>query len=244
MKTEVLEAVSAPGGAEDTGTRDRVMALIMQRGATTAADVARVLDITPAAVRRHLAALSERGLVATRERRTYGARERGRPAKVYVPTDAGRAGFVHAYDELAIELLEYLAATAGEQGVADFARRHFAALEEGYRTSMQARAADSGESVSALDALAGALTDDGFMADVRPVRSGPQLCQHHCPVSNVATRFPELCVAEAEVFGRLVSSHVQRLATIAHGDGVCTLHVPHPVQPEQHHTPYQEKESA
>ena len=55
-------------------------------------------------------------------------------------------------------------------------------------------------------------------------------------------------LAEAEAFGRLLGSHVQRLATIAHGDGVCTLHVPHPVasppqRPEypEHH---QEKESA
>ncbi|MFW6188461.1 MAG: transcriptional regulator, partial [Actinomycetota bacterium] len=26
--------------------------------------------------------------------------------------------------------------------------------------------------------------------------------------------------------GRLLGTHVQRLATIAHGDGVCTTHIP------------------
>ena len=39
-------------------------------------------------------------------------------------------------------------------------------------------------------------------------------------------QFPELCEAETEVFARLLGTHVQRLATIAHGDGVCTTHVP------------------
>ena len=107
MKTMVSEAVAAPA-ADDAGTRERVMALIMERGATTAADVASALAITPAAVRRHLSALARKGLVATRERRAYGARERGRPAKVYVPTDAGRNDFVHTYDALAIDLLDYL----------------------------------------------------------------------------------------------------------------------------------------
>jgi hypothetical protein len=32
------------------------------------------------------------------------------------------------------------------------------------------------------------------------------------------------------VIGRLVGTHVQRLATIAHGDGICTTHIPGPVQ--------------
>jgi hypothetical protein len=34
-----------------------------------------------------------------------------------------------------------------------------------------------------------------------------------------------LCEAETEAFGRLLGTPVQRLATIAHGDGICTTHV-------------------
>jgi len=45
-------------------------------------------------------------------------------------------------------------------------------------------------------------------------------------VAHVAEKFPELCEAETEVFARLLGTHVQRLATIAHGDGVCTTYVP------------------
>src|SRR5208283_4333716 len=52
-----------------------------------------------------------------------------------------------------------------------------------------------------------------------------QLCQHHCPVAHVAAEFPQLCEAETEAFGRLLGTPVQRLATIAHGDGICTTHV-------------------
>jgi predicted ArsR family transcriptional regulator len=42
----------------------------------------------------------------------------------------------------------------------------------------------------------------------------------------VAEQFPQLCDAETAALGRLLDVHVQRLATIAHGDGVCTLHIP------------------
>jgi hypothetical protein len=37
-----------------------------------------------------------------------------------------------------------------------------------------------------------------------------------------------LCEAETEAFGRLLGTPVQRLATIAHGDGICTTHVTAP----------------
>ena len=37
-----------------------------------------------------------------------------------------------------------------------------------------------------------------------------------------------MCEAETEAFGRLLGTPVQRLATIAHGDGICTTHVTAP----------------
>jgi len=45
-------------------------------------------------------------------------------------------------------------------------------------------------------------------------------------VAHVAEQFPQLCEAETQAFARLLGTHVQRLATIAHGDGVCTTFVP------------------
>src|SRR5436305_2178985 len=80
-------------------------------------------------------------------------------------------------------------------------------------------------------ALADALCADGYAATVHeggsvPGMWGVQVCQHHCPVQHVAEEFPALCEAETEAIGRLVGQHVQRLATIAHGDGVCTTHIP------------------
>jgi hypothetical protein len=59
-----------------------------------------------------------------------------------------------------------------------------------------------------------------------PTANGIQLCQHNCPVAHVAEEFPQLCEAETEAFGRMLATHVMRLATLAHGDGVCTTHIP------------------
>jgi len=55
---------------------------------------------------------------------------------------------------------------------------------------------------------------------------GQELCQHHCPIAHVAAEFPQLCEAETEALSKVLGTHVQRLATIAHGDGVCTTFIP------------------
>lgn len=181
------------------------------------------LGLTPAGIRRHLDVLVERGHLEAREPRTYGARGRGRPAKVFALTDAGRDGFYAAYDELAVQVLEFLAATGGDQAIEKFAAARVADMESRYADALE----DAPAGTSPAQVLADALSGDGFVASVQPSVAGEQLCQHHCPVAHVAERFPQLCEAETEAFARLVGGHVQRLATIAHGDGVCTTHIPH-----------------
>jgi predicted ArsR family transcriptional regulator len=206
----------------DASTRSRVSRSILQYGPSTANDLAKRLNLTPAAVRRHLAVLISLGHLSSREQRVYGPRGRGRPARVFTLTDAGRGEFYQAYDELAIRALGYLRQVAGEDAVKDFARH----VVEGVETRFDSI---KGEYDTPAEALVEALTAKGFVASLQPVRSGVQLCQYHCPVAHVAAEFPELCEAETRAFAQMLDSHVQRLATIAHGDGVCTTHVPHPV---------------
>jgi predicted ArsR family transcriptional regulator len=201
-------------------TRGQVARLILELGPSTAATLGSRLGLTPAAIRRHLDNLIAEGLVETRMARTYGNRGRGRPAKVYVITDAGRSAFEHAYDDLATSALRFLAETAGPEAIAEFARRQLADLEDRY-----APAVKGPELGARVQALAEALSADGYAASAGPALSGEQLCQHHCPVAHVAAEFPQLCEAETEAFGRLLGTPVQRLATIAHGDGICTTHV-------------------
>jgi predicted ArsR family transcriptional regulator len=69
-------------------------------------------------------------------------------------------------------------------------------------------------------------TAEGYAATVRDLPVGEQLCQQHCPVAHVAHEFPQLCEAETEAISLVLGRHVQRLATIAHGDGVCTTCIP------------------
>ena len=210
---------AARGG--DAPTRERVARSILENGPSTAAALAERLDLTPAAVRRHLDHLIEQGAVEAREPRTYGVRGRGRPAKAFALTETGRDRFVQQYDDLAAQALRFLAETGGEEAVKEFARRRVAGLETDYRVALARN-----PELSPPEAIAEALTQGGYAASVRKGPVGEQLCQQHCPVAHVAHEFPQLCEAETEAISSLLGRHVQRLATIAHGDGVCTTCIP------------------
>ncbi len=233
-----LPAVPASGTAgavtqlgSERGTRARIARLILENGPVTAAALSTRLGLTPAAIRRHLDNLLAGGLIETRTARRPASRGRGRPAKLFVITDAGRNAFEHAYDDLATSALRFLAKVAGPEAVTEFARRQLAELERRYRQVMAAAAPED-----KVKALAEALSADGYAASATSAPSrgtlaadnGEQLCQHHCPVAHVAAEFPQLCEAETEAFARLLGTPVQRLATIAHGDGICTTHVTAP----------------
>ena len=225
MKTPATTGTAPTGAlaARDESTRDRVARSILTNGPSSAAVLAERLELTPAAVRRHLDHLLEDGLVESREERVYGPRGRGRPAKVFVLTDTGRHAFHQAYDDLAATALRFIAEAGGDDAVVAFARQRVGELEKRYRALL-----DLAPEGKEAEVLAQALTADGYAASTLQAGAGEQLCQHHCPVAHVAEQFPQLCEAETEVFSRLLGKHVQRLATIAHGDGVCTTHIPGP----------------
>jgi predicted ArsR family transcriptional regulator len=229
VKTRRALVSPRPAPADDgelaRGTRDRIVQILLQDGPSTTSAVAERLGLTDAAVRRHLDGLLEEGLVESRAARPVGHRGRGRPARIFALTDAGHDSLLHqGYDSLAADALRFLAESGGPDAVMAFAHSRVEAMEARYAVDLAGLPAGSPERVGAL---ARALTRDGFAASTRPARTdgGEQLCQHHCPVAHVAAQFPQLCEAETQVFARLLDVPVQRLATIARGDGICTTHV-------------------
>ncbi|TYL56030.1 helix-turn-helix domain-containing protein [Nocardioides sp. BGMRC 2183] len=232
-------------GAPETGdqpTRERVARSILVNGPSTAAALAERLDLTPAAVRRHLDQMLADGIVEPRDPRPTGNRGRGRPAKAFALTERGRDGFEAQYDDLATAALRFLADTAGDKAVQAFAEQRAAFIEERFP-----KVAAANPDATPAEVLAQVFSEEGYAASVRELplvsnasgQPAEQLCQQHCPVSHVAHEFPQLCEAETAAISRVLGTHVQRLATIAHGDGVCTTCIPdtgvsaHPASTEE-----------
>jgi len=196
-------------------------------GPSTATVLASELNLTGAAIRKHLDALEEEGLIESSERAPYGPaalnapRGRGRPARVFSLTALGRSVFGQHEDSMALSAVKFMATVAGPGAITKFAD-HLA-------SDFEARHAD----ISALPTFeerAGALIDalnaEGFAATLTPGLGGLQICQHNCPMGDIAAEFPSVCDAETEAFSRITGVHVTRLATIAKGSAVCTTLVP------------------
>jgi predicted ArsR family transcriptional regulator len=206
----------------DGHTRQAIVRLLLEEGPITAGQIGERLGISAAGVRRHLDALMEAGDAQSSAAAAWQHSGRGRPAKRYRLTAAGRAKLGHTYDDLAVAAMRQLREIGGEDAVRTFARRRI--------DSILAGVSDGPDDVEATaDRVAAALTKAGYATTTTPV-SGPihgiQLCQHHCPVSHVAEEFPELCETEREAFAEILGTHVQRLATIVNGDCACTTHIP------------------
>jgi len=205
-------------------TRDLVARAILENGPATAVALAARLKITPAGIRRHLDTLVDQGVLAAREpfQISLDSRGRGRPSKVFVMTDIGREKFEHTYDDLAVSALRFMSSTGSNSLVKEFAKNR---AQEITKRAAQILANKKNLSEKS-EALANFLTEEGFAANNHSQGIGEELCQNHCPIAHVAAQFPELCEAETEAFSELLGTHVQRLATIAHGDGVCTTFIP------------------
>ena len=209
----------------DAGTRQRVLQIVAAAGPVSAAELAAQLDLAPAGIRRHLGVLEATDQIAVHDGMS-APKVRGRPARRYVVTSRGQAALSHRYSELASQALRFLAETGGDVAVREFATRRVAFIQERFE-GIRAEHPELGSG----EVLAQVFTAEGYAATVRDLPRdgqsvGEQLCQQHCPVAHVAHEFPQLCEAETEAIGLVLGRHVQRLATIAHGDGVCTTCIP------------------
>ena len=214
-----------PQGLE-VRTWDQVRQLLAEDGPLTAAALASRLRLTPAAVRRHLDLLAEQGAIEEREPATAGGR--GRPARAYILSAAGHAGMDNDYADVATSALRFLAERVGADAVGEFARERSGEIEARYAAQLPTAGGDVNARVQAL---ASALSADGFAASIRPVGAGlpvagVQLCQGHCPVQHVAAEFPVFCDAETDTFSRLLGVDVQRRSTLAQGAHVCVTFIP------------------
>ena len=221
-------AVSAPAAPQiaDGHTRRAIVRLLVESGSITAGEIGDLLGLSAAGVRRHLDALIDAGDAEATAAAAWQQVGRGRPAKRYRLTAAGRAKLDHAYDDLAAAAIRQLREIGGEDAVRTFARQRIDGILAGVPSAASAAEADI---EAAAAGIAGALTRAGYVTTTARVGGpihGVQICQHHCPVSHVAEEFPELCEAERQAMSEVLGTHVQRLATIVNGDCACTTHVP------------------
>jgi predicted ArsR family transcriptional regulator len=198
-------------------TRALIVQHLRDTGDASVAELAAHLGISDVATRRHVDKLAEDVLLDS----TTVNPGRGRPVARWSLTERALELFPSRYDEIAHELLDFLTANSREELGA------FLRWRQDRQVASYADEVDAADVHSRLKQLAGALSRDGYRAEVDTDADGFTLRQQHCTIAKVAADQPLLCAHEAAAFGRLLGDDVRvtRRETIAKGDGACVCHV-------------------
>lgn len=202
------------------GTRERIVALLRERGESTVAALAESVGIAPAALRRHLDILVGEGTVEYRAVK----QPTGRPYFAYCLTEQAREAAVNDYPRLLERLVTEVAALDHGQTTAKDGRELLATvfenmtehLAEDYRPRVQGDTIE--ERVSSLTA---ALKNEGIVErwDRRP--DGIHLSTSTCPHRRAAVAAHGLCDSEARLIAKLLGQDVEQVGRLVDGAPVC-----------------------
>jgi predicted ArsR family transcriptional regulator len=203
----------------------RVLTYLKLVGRCEVKAIARSLRVTTMAVRYHLAALENAGLVET----TLERRGVGRPHCVYSLTASADAFFPKEYGALASHLIHSITELDGKTKLA----RIFEHMKDAAVAQHSLRVAGK-RLPQRVAEMAKIMTEAGYMADWEQLDHRTfQITEHNCAIAGVARRYQHACVCELAMFRELLQATVNRQTHIVAG-GLCCRYI---VQAQQARKP-------
>lgn len=206
--------------AEHSDTKRRIVERLKRVESATATDLAGEFGLTDTALRQHLDALEDAGMVSRSMAEPTG---RGRPPVHWQLAPAAAEAFPDRHGELSVDLINSVRSTLGDSALeqvidarSDRQVAQYASVLEG-TISLRDR----------VQRLADVRSDEGYLAEVRSDGDDLVLIEHHCPIRDAAASCGALCGAELEVFQRVLGPTVTvaRTQHVLAGDRRCAYRV-------------------
>ena len=195
------------------GLRSDLLVALRMDQPLTAGELGARFGLTANALRRHLKALEDGGVVRFRRE----ARGVGGPVYEYSLTEQGEQLFPRSYANPLADALEIVRTEQGTEGVVRIFRRRWQALAEAAEPVLA-----SLPLVDRARALVEMLSANGYMAEVESASPNDALIrEHNCAVREIALRFPEVCTAEAAFIEEFLGTAVSRQSHMMHGCKSC-----------------------
>ena len=206
--------------AELSDTKRRIIERLKRVESATATDLAEEFGLTDTALRQHLDALEEVGMVTRSIAEPTG---RGRPPVHWQLGAAAATAFPDRHGELTVDLITSIRATLGDKAL----DRVIAARADRQAAGYALALADTKDVAVRVRRLADIRTDEGYLAEVATDGDAFILIEHHCPIRDAAAACDALCNAELEAFQRALGSDVTvtRTQHLLAGDRRCAYRV-------------------
>lgn len=201
---------------EILGDRQRQLLrlLLKEKSGLTVDEISRGLQITRNAVRQHLAALENDGLVTTGATRP----SRGRPQQLHVLTDKGKEVFPRHYSWFAQLVVESVRREHGDEGLGERLSTIGASVAEQLRSqypALETRAQKVAKLAELMEQL-------GYDARNATAPGGaPVIEADNCVFHNLAMKNPEICRLDLALLGTFTDSGVDHEQCMARGANVC-----------------------
>jgi len=193
------------------GTRDRILAYIVEHRGARAETLAEVFDISPAAVRRHLDNLRADGLVEARAVK----QATGRPYYAFFPTEKAFGTIPPAYADLMARMLR------GLEQRPDVVAEVLANVAE----SLASRHRDQIPDGAAVEEIVARVTEvlrrEGILEEWRLEPDGIHLVNTSCPYHAAAQISDLPCEADRKAIELLLGRDVEQLNRIVDGAPCC-----------------------
>jgi DeoR family suf operon transcriptional repressor len=200
-------------------SKEYILQYLLKKGKATANQIAKALEISPQATRRHLNDLETEGLIY------HGAIQikTGRPQNQYYLTNKGRDRFPNRYGEFAVSFLETLTETMGENQVTKVLQKQWERKKSEY-----AQVLNSDTLEKRIGKLVEIRQKEGYMAELYCLNQPEDqekkffIAEHNCAILDVAGSYPQVCENELEMFASLFPDcTVERTNWLNNGEHRC-----------------------
>ncbi|MGE5468836.1 MAG: helix-turn-helix transcriptional regulator [Ignavibacteria bacterium] len=194
--------------------RDLLKRLLWKKGGLTVLELTEQLHITSNAVRQHLAALENDGLVARGGSRPSG----GRPEQLYVLTEAGRELFPRHYWWFAQLIVQSIKAEGGAQAACE----RFEALGSEVARQLLHQQADPASRQERVEKLGQVMEGLGYETGNASANGDMSVIEaHNCVFHNLAQADPDVCRFDLALLSTFADSEVLHEECMAKGGNVC-----------------------
>jgi predicted ArsR family transcriptional regulator len=194
--------------------RDLLKRLLRNKAGLTVVELTEQLGITSNAVRQHLAALENDGLVARGESRPSG----GRPEQLYVLTDAGGELFPRHYWWFAQLVLRSMKQEAGTEAACE----RFEALGSEVARQLLHQHGDLATRRQRVEKLGEIMEELGYeTGNANADDDGSVIEAHNCVFHHLAMDDPDICRFDLALLSAFTDSDVDHQECMVKGGNLC-----------------------
>jgi len=203
-----------------TSTRRAIINQLKEHAGMDVVALSAHFSLSGMAIRQHLNALQEEGLVTYEEE----ARPMGRPTKLWRLTPAADRFFPSGYSDLSLSLIHSMKEAFGSEGMDKLLTVRNKKMQEQYLEYI----GDTSVIEERLEKLSEVRTNEGYMAEIKQEDDGSLLfIEKHCPICQAAAACTGLCQNELQLFHHVLGNDVavERVEHILAGGRSCVYRI-------------------